>query len=838
RRAIAGALDAVGEFPEAADNYNLLAEALCASEKFEEAAEAAARAAFLIPGDPTTYERLANLYILSNIEKEAASAWLKVIKIIEESGDKTKALAKVEYALKDLPLNEDLNRALARLLLESGESKRAIAVYERLTSIYMDRGDTSAAINAIRAILKIDSSRNDMQERLKRLQMTKTEIRQQRKTTMTAIVFGVLIIGGIAILAVTEFITRSKVNAAIEKANQLVSESKNASPVSKKEMLSQAISILTKAGEHFTLLGLSETERVDLLLKLNNDLETVEVKADNLREQHKLIVQDWLRLRNTSSPESVESLKKLRELTTEKFRTTEVEQAIALVKEYDEKIVERKSGVKSMLDTIKDKTLPPEKRFEAFSELNEKYPEALSLPYPEGASGLTVPVKVSPVSNTGAILKADIFIGKDRWPTRAPCLVEIPVDRGVQVKIRARGFGDKNNDTVLATDKIKSSVRQTLERSVKWTHAIRGTIESFPAISPDAKTVFAATSAGELFAVESKTGRQIWPTGGKLTFNRDAIYKLRLGMMENSLLALSENGIATAFNPANGTVIWPKENSANPIEGIIASGYTFSDPNSMLLITSQMKSPVYALNSKTGELVWPKSEAQTAALMEKIGSAAGNPFVYNRNIFLMSTDGKLHMILSGGTYTSGVQLIKEPVEGQSIIFADEKGALKVLIAEETVGIHCFEAESIAPLKMKKLWTNTSFTDQPIDAPFLLNGGHVFVGFGSGRIGRLDMKDGAGSNLWDYQETPGAITGRMVIASDRLLVPFAGRSGRPGGLLAIRFSRNKFEETEWRFDAGRVAIVSGVSALRDKNGEGVISFAADNTLYCLDIEEER
>lgn len=850
RRQLATTYEALDQQREAGVQYNRYAEGLCALEQFEEAADAASRAVELIPDDLPTLERYANILVLTDREREAGAVWCKIIRMIETTDDKNKALKKSEEAMVDLSDYEDLLRIRARLLLETGNAKASVDIYEALAESYLAQGDRQAALTALRNILRIDSSRKDVRDEIQRLQMSDRQREKSRKALLVGTLIAFFVAGFGGYWVSYELGLRKERLTAIDNARELLdkAEAEGVSNSDIIELREQAITILANAGQSFSLLNLAETDRRQLMESLAIKNRTLRTQAEEEKKRELAVIQDWQRLRNNNSPEADAAKRAMEELVAKDPSTPNSRAAKTLLEEHRERLRQKDQEIQALLTTIADTNKDAKTRYATYDRIETTYPSLLALKAPDGVIGLTLPSKITTVSETDAILPARVMIGDIPWPKLTPCTVEMPIDTNVPIAVKRSGFGNAEGRTPFpARVEPTKTYRIVMKRVARWRVELDGSIDSAPTASPDGRFVYAGTTAGHIASFNAETGKQIWPQGGNRVVQEEAIFHLPLYANKDVIIGVGKNGVLAALNPKTGNPFWPKTGEKGPLTGEAITAYSTTQlsigdssdyqPGRVdILVSSRTRSSLFAVSSVDGSIRWPVGESRARALTEKTGTPAGSAFHLQdrKQILLVSEDARLHVLLDDGTYVSAFDLFDSRIEGIPLMIRTDKATVLLLVAEQAVGLHCYEIQVGPPLKLNPRWLNADFADQSLQAPFFVDGDHVYVGLESARVLRLPLADGKRDASWDFNNLPGPVTGQIVRSGNRLLIPCAGREGREGGLVAMKIG-GSLDEIVWNFRVNRTHAATGATIVNRESG-GLILFGAGETLYCLDDEE--
>jgi len=852
RQALASALVALERKKEAAREYSAVAEALCARQEFSEAADACAQADQLSPEDPAILERLASLYVLADRGKDAVGVWSRYARMLEEKGKPGRALEKVSEALQDLPDSDDLRRIQARLLLETGDTKGAVVSYELLANDMQSRGDVAGAIALLRQIVRLDGSRNDIQDRIRRLQMTATEKKHRRIGQSVGIACVVVLVLGGVFAGINEVRVQGQITRAIAEATALAEGVEEAEPHARLEKLNGAVLVLEAARPGFVFSAQAKDRFLAAVSRLRADRDEAERVVEALAADQARVIESWKALRASDTPEAEQAKQRFQALLSYKPETPAVREALDLYAKWQDQMQVREGSITELLNTIGSTALEPKERFAAFRKLAEKYPKSLGLQMPHGPRGLSLPAEIATRSDAGAALPARILIAGKPWPRRTPCIAEIPCDPQTPVILQRRGFGNAQGETVLKREaSLEPTYAVTLHRVPRWTLKVKGEIEGAPVCDPRGRLVYIATTTGQILAVETESGSVRWPRAGAAALTPDAVYKVPLLLAGNRLVGLDLNGSILAVDPATGERSWPGSGQDSPLKNqtCLQAALTSlgsvkregaADPVFDLLITTQSDSPVYAVRADTGDVLWPRSEVSRKLLQDKIGTPLGRPFHLSekRQLLLVDASGRLHVLLEDGTHVGSVALIKGRVDGTPQFQLRKNGEVAVLIGEEGVGLYCFGVDPDRPLEARQQWMTAAYQAEAVSAQILMVEEHAFVGFASGRVVRLDLDGGACPPGWDLQGLPGAIVGGIVKSEQRLLITCAARETRPPGLVGLELLADRIGGQAWRYPLDSDArTVSGVTVFRPSAGSpGFIFLGAGSVLHCLDDED--
>ncbi|RNC29103.1 MAG: Outer membrane protein assembly factor BamB [Candidatus Dichloromethanomonas elyunquensis] len=136
-----------------------------------------------------------------------------------------------------------------------------------------------------------------------------------------------------------------------------------------------------------------------------------------------------------------------------------------------------------------------------------------------------------------------------------------------------------------------------------------------------------SSQSGEIITLGAQSGKELWRQKNKTgfffirNFTND---KAKLLFNDKHILALRENGIIEAYNPADGRSVWRKDFSKERMGSIHDLqnqyiGKIDGDEYPDFIITSEEKMKVLCLNGKTGDIIW---ESDLTGSVKKIFMAA------------------------------------------------------------------------------------------------------------------------------------------------------------------------------------------------------------------------
>lgn len=845
RRALASALEATGKDREAGREYQAAAAALCAAGDYAGAAAAGARAHELLPRDREILKNLADLSLLAERRKDAAEAYLRLAKLYEEDKNLPQALAVLAGAAEELPDHEDIQRLRARLFLSEGEQKKAIECYEQLAARLRDKGDKAGAINLLRAIARLDTSRTDIPERIRQLQLSGNQLRQRRITRYVALGLGTALAVAVLAFTISQISGNLAAGKALETAEKLRAEAGHAAETKRLELLTRALAELREADSALPLFGGNAAKVTALEAELSAQIETLRSETEKREAEQLRAVEDWLRLREQDTPEAAEVCRRFEALAAGDSGSKQEERARTLLAEWKVEQEKKRGGLAVLLGKIGNRSLATTARYAAYRELAEKYPETLARRMPNGPLGLTLPAEVDAVSETGARLRAEVLVqGADRTAF-TPCTIELPLDTATPVFLRRKGFGDPRGLTPLKRDGgARERYSVILKRGHRWRVELSGILETPPAYSEDGRTVFAATADGEVYAVGVATGAVLWQKAvGKELFGGEAFRAAPLPA-GGRLILLGQSGALCALSQSGGKVLWPGAGTESPLRGEICEGLfavSLGDlgragggERSDALVSSRSSSPLFAFDCSGGELLWPRSETGKNALKKRVGRVMGSPchLAGERQLLALDESGSLHVLLEDGTYVGAAKAAGGRVDGAPLFLPGADGkSVRLLFMEEGAGLKLLEIPRTSPLTPKTAWVCDRFRNESLTGALRQRGDRVFAGFGSGTVAGVALADGDCAAAWTLSGLPGAVRGGLVVDGGTLIV-CCGETGGGACLTGVRVSGKGFAGEAWRYPLGKVSGAAG-AVLRD----GCVVCGGEGFLAGLDTEEE-
>lgn len=841
RQLYAKNLETLDRKEAAAQEYHKLAEGLCGQQDFATALENVNKAIRLDPGNLDGLERAANISLLADNSKGAAALWIKVIRAAEEAGDRGRALEKVTIALTDLPDNADLIKIEARLMIEMGNKTGAIASYEKQAQAFITKQDTASAIVAYRNILRIDSSRNDLEKRIKKLQSGASQQRQEKKGRLVKNAASGVLLLGLALLAGNEIMVNSASGKALASAESLTAKADGVTPLHRVEYLEKALATLNAAKPLFSLF---------VNTKLNDQREAIAQKLQLARKasaeesaRRLEIITNWLAIRENSNAEADRAFAAIKKLSGELPDTAEGKKARSLIEKWQVQKRSVSKELESFLRIVRNSKRSPEERFAAYETILKKDQGATRKKFPAGLQDSTLPVQIEVVSSTGAALRAEVRIANVRTAKFTPCLIEMPCDEKMKVTLYRRGFGQGQAGTPLVRGgRLKKSYRVQLKRSARWQINLGGVISGKPLISADGRVIYAATQSGTIVAVNAKTGRLRWSTKDNPQFPKGVSFREPLQFLGKQVICLDQSGFVGALSAKNGKLRWPSKGSKGALWDRISMSFvvnmTKARPGTLelpgVLVTSRSDSPLYQLEGERGTIRWPTGKSAMRKLRKLIGTPAGRPLILanEKRILVLDTKGRLHVLLPDGTYGMGAQITQGRILGVPVMFATKKG-VRIISFVEGKGIYCHAIRSLRKPQAELVWQQPALAAEQLTTPLLRGKKFLIAGVRSGHIAKLSLANGSLDQTFWREKFPRPISGEMVWLNNQLLVP-CGKRPAPQ-LISLRSEAAGKLVRAWQFTAQRDSSISGVAVYTRPKGKGIIVFGNQNWLYCLDAQ---
>ena len=314
--------------------------------------------------------------------------------------------------------------------------------------------------------------------------------------------------------------------------------------------------------------------------------------------------------------------------------------------------------------------------------------------------------------------------------------------------------------------------------SLLWTFTVKeGQFDSTPAIVGD--RVYIGDADGTLFALNLKTGKEVWRFKDEGVIGFSASPAVR-----NGLIYIGDiDGKFMCVNAKTGKLAW-----SFLTKSVIDSSANFYQDK--VLVGSQ-DATLYCLDGKRGKLIWKHM------IDDQIRCS---PTVVGDRAFVAGCDGKLHIVdLKTGKSSTKVPIqsptgVTPTVLGDNTYLGTESGAFfSINWKKASVNWTFVEAGgasnsirsnaaaykgfiifggrnrrvyALHPDTGKKRWSFV--TRRRVDSSPIIVGNRVFVGATDGRLYALNLQ--SGKKLWQYQTrgsfvgSPAAAHGRLVIAS--------------------------------------------------------------------------
>jgi outer membrane protein assembly factor BamB len=263
-----------------------------------------------------------------------------------------------------------------------------------------------------------------------------------------------------------------------------------------------------------------------------------------------------------------------------------------------------------------------------------------------------------------------------------------------------------------------------------WKASAEDSIESAPAIW-DGKVFFGSTDE-HLYAVELKTGKQLWK-------KKYGPFKASPGVHKGRVYVGDSDGVFYCVDAATGDKKWTLDSKAE-----IASGPNFADDK---VLFGSYDESLYCVNAD-GKVVWQ---------FKTNGPVNSSPAIAGNFTFVAGCDSNLHVIdIRTGKETASVDL-----EGQA-------AATAAVVGEQLyVGTMANQVRGIDWKAAKVLWTFEPETRaQPFYGSAAVTDDLVIAGSRDKRIWALDRK--TGKPAWSVP-TGGKVDSSPVVVGKRVYV---------------------------------------------------------------------
>jgi outer membrane protein assembly factor BamB/3',5'-cyclic AMP phosphodiesterase CpdA len=280
---------------------------------------------------------------------------------------------------------------------------------------------------------------------------------------------------------------------------------------------------------------------------------------------------------------------------------------------------------------------------------------------------------------------------------------------------------------------------------VKWRHKTGGAVFSAPFV--DDKTVYFGSADHYVYALDAASGKRRWrtETGGAVFAGAS-----RAG---NVVCIASTDQKIYGLDAATGKILWTsrglnmyQSQSATDGERFFVGGWD-----------NQFR----CLDARTGAELWRQpfgKHRESGKYLFYFAPAIGSPTVGGNAVFITSNDGMLHAL----DPATG-NLLWE-VDGPSLGYSGPfyaNGRIYNASLTDTGRVFCFDAKD-----GKKAW-ETPTGSVIYDSSCVLAGGKVFVGCVNSLFSCLDA--GAGKLLWQYRLPPGHLLASPAADADRVYI---------------------------------------------------------------------
>lgn len=836
RERLASSLVLVGRKNEAASLYEALADHFEKAGDLERAIAAEEKALAATPENDVAYERLAGLLFRVKKTEKAAEIWEQLIRRIEVRDGARTALRKLETAIQHFPSSERLLEIHARLLLADGDRFNAAVVYERLARIRQERGEGERAAEAYRTVLRLDPSRSDIQDRLTQIERNIAASRRIHLSRILGIAGAIFLLGIGTLLLLRELRLHEALSTLLEECEEDMKKAASLPPLQRRDMIRRVLERVDRAKPGLSVTAIAARWE-EARERYQEALKATEIEMEAMRKERLELLASWRRLLQTPGEESDSILAKLQALADANDGTEECKEARRLIESRRAETHAIQEAITRSLAILRDRSASPAARFQAYEEMITRIPEALEGKLP-GVENLTVPVRMEAISNTGFPLDAEIVVGSRVWPERTPCLLEVPLDPQIPIYLRKRGFGTSPPEPLRRPLRLQPSWKETLPRTVRWNVAYRGTTQIAPLLRPKEGMSYVMSLDGILTAIEPSSGRSRWAQ--RLPEVGGIVSMLLFG---EQVLVLDQGGALFTLDAQTGRLLWPeprggrKYGSLDCIGAILKDlsligGGTPGEKVPALLITSRSFLPIFAVDPKSGDFIWPKSETSQTLFNRMIDIPLTPPFSIGRWILLLSRDRKLHLLFDNGVIANTLSLPCEgEIDGQPSFWLIRENEVGILLFETGKGLRALDMTLGEQPKVQPLWHQTEVQSISPHSPFLCRNEDAFFVFNDRYLGRVSLRKGA---LLQRILLEGVPEGPVVIQGSRLYL--SCRLGRKGcAVFAYAITDDGIRGPLWSYTIPDASHLSPL-AIYEKPSEGFLLFTDEKRLYCLDEED--
>lgn len=252
-------------------------------------------------------------------------------------------------------------------------------------------------------------------------------------------------------------------------------------------------------------------------------------------------------------------------------------------------------------------------------------------------------------------------------------------------------------------------------------------------LAVDGKTLIATLTSGELYAINTLTHSVEWKKKLNEAIHSSPVFK------DGLLFVKAVNNKLFALNIKTGEIIWDHEgvHETFALQGNSAPAISANN----IVIVSYSNNDVYALNAANGQELWSKSLTSMYSFefsREKPRSVSA-PVIVKNKVYIVDNQGELKVfdLLSGvKLWSSPIKVTGRPwVAGNSIFVVTDNNQLICLFAlnGKTKWVTDLNKTMLQSTKHKE---NSSFT-----AP-ILAGNRLFIASNKGILGTFNPQDGS------------------------------------------------------------------------------------------------
>jgi eukaryotic-like serine/threonine-protein kinase len=392
---------------------------------------------------------------------------------------------------------------------------------------------------------------------------------------------------------------------------------------------------------------------------------------------------------------------------------------------------------------------------------------------------LTIPANIDLSSKTPVITisdKATIFPASGTPQNfNKPITYKVTAEDGTTVNysvvVKLTAVINNNGSILFGTGDGYFRSMDLLKTEIKWSFLTGGSIISSPFYANG--YVFFGSKDKKVYALDANTGEKKWD------FLTDGIVTSSPIVVENIVYIGSEDGYLYALDTNSGKLIW-KYLSDN---GRIVSSPTFYNGNIYLCTHSNTLSSnptkIYALNSKSGSLVWMKEmRFKDNNFYELISS----PTIYKNQLFFVNT-GQTNSELTA------LDLTTRQINWSAIVEGFHSTS-RPIIKNDTV----FMATSLRSLNAfnyktgSKYWTYVADlyndTGNRDSSPFV-SGGSIYFATFSGGVQSINLLNG--KKNWSFNfgnNTINTFISSPVVTNEFVICTQGESQGSLGALIVI------------------------------------------------------